>query len=235
MQRFVLNPQTFRTPINLGAIGARVFNQGPGSLLYYDDADALSATATVASGSSVVLAGSWYFAASGSAAVITVVEIAGPSPAMEVWRNTAQSIPNNTMTDITWEDGASNGERAQGLFVLASPTLVTFRETGMYLVTLSVDFASNATGRRYVNIFKTNWDGNVAAAAIEAPAASGVDTRLQVHTHLKVDGQIATPAIKAQVLQTSGGALNLPSNFNTTGFAPVLQVMRVSDYYDRGA
>lgn len=235
MQRFVITPQAYRIPINTGSIGANLSNAGTGTIQYFDEAEGGSAAGTIASGGSALLVGSWFLTATGSPATLTIVDVTGPPPAMEVWRNSGQTIPNNTITDITWHEGQSNGERAQGLWRVAAPTLITFRETGMYLVTLSLDFASNATGIRYANVFKSNWDGNVAASAVSMAAVNGATTRMQVHTHLKVDNQIVGESIKCQVLQTSGGSLDITSDFDTVGFAPVLQVIRITDNYDRVA
>lgn len=230
MQQFTVPMGGARLPINFTEIGSRVVNVGPGTLFYSDD-DASSFTGSLSVGATLVLSGVWWFTATVSPATIRVTEITGGQPAMEVWRNTNQSIPDNVLTDVSWEEGNSNGERASGLWVLSSPTVITFRELGMYLVTASFTFASNSTGLRYANIFKTNWDGPAAAAAVSQQATNGQATRLQVHTHLKVNGESATPAIKCQVLQNSGGALNLTSDFTTTGFAPAIQVIRIADAY----
>lgn len=154
-------------------------------------------------------------------------------PAMEVWRNTAQAITHNVITDVVWEEGSANSPEAQGLWVIGSPTLITFKQTGMYSVVLSIDFQSNVTGRRHAIIRKANYDGFQAAGAHNCNAVSGDETRIQVATHLKVDA--VGCQIKAQVWQTSGVTLNLPSDFDDKGFAPCLQIMRWAPHYDRAA
>lgn len=160
------------------------------------------------------------------------VELALSGIAMEMWRDTSQSIPNNAVTDIIWEEGASNSALAESYWDQALPTLLTFKRTGMYSVALSVDFAANATGARWIGILKTNYDGvNSGGSVIQAAVGSGEKTQMHMTTHLKVTtiGQ----AIKAQVRQTSGGALAIPSAFDPTSFAPCIMVARIGDAYDR--
>ena len=118
--------------------------------------------------------------------------------------------------------------------MVSSPTLITFKRAGVYAVALSVDFASNATGYRFAQIFKVNYDGSVSAGSSSQNAVTGDKTRMHVATHLKVD--TAGQQIKAQVLQNSGGALNLTCDFDTIGFAPDLMVALIAGHpYDRSA
>lgn len=161
------------------------------------------------------------------------VEEAIDGTAMEVWRDSAQSIPNNTLTDIVWEAGAANGNYGLTYWDSAEPEMILFRETGMYSVILNLDFASNATGYRMASILKTNWDG-VASAGMDAKSAiNGIDTPLRIAIHLKVSSEAAEPKVKIQVRQTSGGALNVPSNFSAERFAPVLMIRKIGSEYDR--
>lgn len=152
-------------------------------------------------------------------------------PAMEVWRDTDQSIPNNTLTDLAWEEGAANGPLAATYWTLSAPGLITFQVPGMYSVALSLDFASNSTGYRFASIRKNGFDGNQAAGSSTQNAVNGDRTRLHIASHLKI--QTVGLQVKVQVLQNSGGALAVTSAFDGTSFSPTLMVARIGPAYDR--
>ena len=153
--------------------------------------------------------------------------------AMEVWRITSQSIPNDTITDIVWEAGAANSELGTTFWDDSDPTLITFPLAGMYAVILHVAFDDNANGSRYASINKVGYDGDQSGGVAQFHTVERVGSfsQFQLTTHLKVTepGQ----QIRANVHQASGGALDLVSEFDAWGFSPVLMIYRIGSHYDR--
>jgi hypothetical protein len=148
---------------------------------------------------------------------------------MELWRDSAQSIANATITDVVWEAGASASDNAERIWTPSAPTLLTFHVPGIYSVAAHADWAANNTGFRYLAIVKANYDGNIANGVARQQAVQGDETQMGVAVHLKVN----TPgqAIKVQVFQTSGGALNMLSQFDSTHFTPSIMVARIGSPY----
>lgn len=110
-----------------------------------------------------------------------------------------QSIPNNSITAVTW---ATEAHDVGGYFDAGSPTVFTAPQDGYYLLTASLGFASNGTGVRAAWIQATT--GQVAAATTlpvtgfaTAMSLSGV-AFLTAGQTARVDGY-----------QTSGAGLNV--------------------------
>lgn len=132
--------------------------------------------------------------------MFVLATLAPAGPAYGATRqNAAQSVPNNTWTDLDFTsrtDTASVG-------VTLTNSGMTFVVPGLYMVTASVDFVANSTGQRHARLMvngTTVWHGN------GHDAAAGSDV-----TRLHADGIIKAAAgdtLTVNALQTSGGALN---------------------------
>jgi hypothetical protein len=135
--------------------------------------------------------------------------------------NTAtQSLTNNTLTKITFNTASSTPDidsyDPQGWFDNANDRIVV-GQPGFYNITANVGFATNATGRRLVQIQVNGSDrGSVQVAAL-----SGATTLLIASTNVYLE---ATDYVEVHALQQSGGALNTVS---VTGVYPVLSVGRI--------
>jgi hypothetical protein len=116
--------------------------------------------------------------------------------------NAAASIPNNTATDLNFDneifDGASMHSNSvnNNIFVVPQP--------GYYLVSANVVFAANATGYRQVSALVNG--GAVAGATTQIAAASGSTTAVPFSALLYI---AAGGNVRLQVTQTSGGALTV--------------------------
>ena len=132
----------------------------------------------------------------------------------------AQSLTNNTVTKLTFNTASStpgiDSYDPQGWFDNANDRIVV-GQAGFYNITANVGFATNATGRRLVQIYVNGSDrGGVQLAAL-----SGATTLLSVSTNVYL---AATDYVEVHALQQSGGALNTTS---LTGVYPVLSVGRI--------
>jgi hypothetical protein len=131
-----------------------------------------------------------------------------------------QSLTNNTATKITFNTASAtpttDSYDPQTWFDNANDRIVIGQD-GFYNITANIGFATNATGRRLVQIFVNGADrGSVQVAAL-----SGATTLLSVSTNVYL---VATDYVEVHALQQSGGALNTVS---VTGVYPVLSVGRI--------
>lgn len=117
-------------------------------------------------------------------------------------RTTAQSIPNNTTTLVTWNSELSDD---YGLHV-ANASEITAFEDGLFEIFASVEFDVNATGQRVLTLKVAGSDTNVRDVSI---ANGSIPITLQVHSLKRVaKGQ----AIEVSCFQNSGGALDIKAN-----------------------
>lgn len=119
-----------------------------------------------------------------------------------VYNTATQSINSATQTAVTWDtellDTASYHSTVSNTSRLVAPT------TGKYLITASVEFATSATGQRYLKIWK---NGSTTDLAFDSQ--HGV---LTYQTSLECTLVLALTAgdyVEAVVYQDSGGALNI--------------------------
>lgn len=119
-------------------------------------------------------------------------------------RVTNQSIPNNTVTLATYTTEDFDNDNMINL--AGSTTNVVVQTAGLYLVTGSATWATNAVGVRETAILK---NGTLVAGfrAANNGAVLGSGTPC---THLV--SCVATDILTMQVFQTSGGALNVTSS-----------------------
>jgi hypothetical protein len=135
--------------------------------------------------------------------------------------NTAtQSLTNNTATKLTFDTASSSPTTdsydPKNWFSNANDRIV-IGQAGFYTISANVGFATNATGRRLVQIYVNGSDrGGVQVAAL-----SGATTILSVSTNVYL---AATDYVEVFALQQSGGALNTVS---VTGVYPALSVGRI--------
>lgn len=130
-------------------------------------------------------------------------------PSAGVYHNVAQSIATNTLTTL-----AMNSERWDHVDVMHDPVTNNSRlicnHAGKYRATANVSFDTNATGYRFLDIVK---NGGARVALVTCPAISGDYTSLCVTVEVDL---AANDYLEVRVLQTSGGALNVPYNADYT-------------------
>jgi len=132
----------------------------------------------------------------------------------------AQSLTNNTLTKITFNTASStpniDSYDPQGWFDNANDR-ITVGQDGFYNITANIGFATNATGRRLVQIFVNGTD----RGSWQVTASTAGSTLISVSTNIYL---VATDYVEVHALQQSGGALNTAQ---VTGVYPVLSVARV--------
>lgn len=120
----------------------------------------------------------------------------------------AQSIPDAAETKLTFDSERWDTDDCHSTSV--SSGRLTANTAGMYVISASIAFADNATGRRKVSI---RWNDATLIAQESQPASTAGDsTYMTVSTIYKM---AAGDYVEVQVYQNSGGALNL-GTFNQT-------------------
>lgn len=132
----------------------------------------------------------------------------------------AQALTNNTLTKITFNTASStpttDSYDPKAWFDNANDQ-ITIGQAGFYNITANVGFATNATGRRLVQIFVNGSD----RGSVNVTAATAGTTLLSISTNVYL---AVGDTVEVQALQQSGGALNTVS---VTGVYPVLSVGRI--------
>lgn len=106
--------------------------------------------------------------------------------------SSAQAIPNDTVTQIQFADKSND-------FYTSSGGVIQVLNDGVYLIVVRVNFTSNSTGLREVNI---------SGARQTINAVTGSNTYMIVPL---IFSRTAGQTITITVRQTSGGALNIIS------------------------
>jgi len=137
-----------------------------------------------------------------------------------VTRSTDQSISSGAWTAIsfssaTWDDRPSS---LSPQWSSGTPTRLTCRADGLYLITGHLSFAGNATGRRVARIFL---NGSTEIALQSHPASSTNPVHLTFSVLRKLT---AGNYIELGAFQDSGGALNVL----TGTYTPVLSWTRIA-------
>jgi hypothetical protein len=109
-----------------------------------------------------------------------------------VYHSAAQPSNDNAVLVVSFD---SERWDSSGLHDAALPTRLTCPETGIYLISGSVSFAANATGRRYLDIYL---NGNTMLARQINPAAPVGATDLTVSTTYQLN---AGDYVELRVLQ----------------------------------
>lgn len=125
-------------------------------------------------------------------------------PVIRVATTAAVSITNNSTTTVNLD--AEGFKRDITHSTVTNSSRVTFANTGIYTLTLQVDWDANATGRRYASIL-LNGTTTIRNQSM-APASGGQATN-QLALSYEFD---ATDYVQVQVYQDSGGSLNAYPN-----------------------
>lgn len=134
-------------------------------------------------------------------------------------RNTAnQSINHNTTTALTFDTEVFDTD---AIFDAGSPTRLTCKTAGKYLIMGHMVFAENATLGRYAEIRLNGAATYLCTTAIRANTGAGWTTSVDVATiyHLAVNDYV-----EFRVLQDSGGALN---SLTANPQSPVFMMQRL--------
>src|SRR3972149_1976790 len=136
----------------------------------------------------------------GSAWVI----VGGAVPHARAYRNTNQSIANDTSTAISFSGARWNNDN---MWVIGAPTHITIQHTGLYDVGGCVQWAANATGRRYMSIV-VNAATNLGGEQVDE-ASSGSEVIIQGYSNnYRLN---AGDYVELLVRQVSTAALNITS------------------------
>ena len=121
--------------------------------------------------------------------------------ACRAYRDTAQSIPNDTETAVTLpsEDYDANDMHDP----TTNPSRITIQSDGIYVVMAAIEFAADSAGTRIVSIKK---NGTAVLAKTEAAPLSAGNTILQVAAMAALEDD---DYIEIYVTQDSGDALDV--------------------------
>lgn len=142
------------------------------------------------------------------------------TPRTYAWQSVAQSLPNGTVTAVTFTsevyDVVQSGDTASHDNT-TDPSRIYVRTSGKYEISAQVQIASNATGARTATV-RLNAAGNGAAGTVLATNQQSPVTGIST--------SVSTPTIEASLTagdyielfatQTSGGALNTVAGLGTT-------------------
>lgn len=131
--------------------------------------------------------------------------IGAAKPAARMTTATAQSIPNNTSTDLTWAAGSEYFDNDNMIDNTITTNRITFQHTGIYMVSIRCTFASVAgAGIRQMSVTTSGAPALVARKAQDG--VNGSDAVVHILTVFPVSavGEFVT----FQALQTSGVAEN---------------------------
>ena len=138
-------------------------------------------------------------------------ELTSDKPFCRIYNTNTQSISNNLETLLNYNTAISN---VGGMYNINSPTRVTIKKAGIYLVNLTVDFATNSIGLRYASI-KLNNNNRISESSGMAVTEGGFGTPIK----LTVLREFAiNDYIEATVIQRSGGGLNVTGNIDRFSF-----------------
>lgn len=124
------------------------------------------------------------------------------NPFMARSRNTAQSVPDSTVTTVSWADLLENVPDGAGLTYDVALRTFTANKAGRYHVEAMINWATSATGRREIRILK-----NAALYAITTQPGSSqsfFSSAVSATVNLAVGD-----TIQIDVFQTSTGALDI--------------------------
>lgn len=125
----------------------------------------------------------------------------GPAAA-SVLRTTAQSVPNNTTTSVSF--GAAEYQSGDTpLWTAGAPTRLTAPVAGEYMMGGSTRFVANATGTRF---FQLIISGNYNLTQIESLGSASIAASCSLTGFHYLN---AGDFLELKVTQTSGGALNM--------------------------
>lgn len=143
------------------------------------------------------------------AAPVSQVLLPNP-PSIKAWRTTTLSVNNITQTVVT---GLTDSLNEAGLELEDGSSIIKLRresEIEVYLFGIEWEFAANVTNNRLLRLEVRNtntgaWTGQ--DWDIHQAALNGLDTNVQ--TTIVYEMGVNDDAVRFQVYQDSGGALNL--------------------------
>ena len=123
-------------------------------------------------------------------------------PACSVYASSAQSVSNVTDTQLT--ANSENYDNDSMHSTVSNTSRITCQTAGRFLAGATVNFGNNATGYRVVRL-RVNGTTTYSGMNISA-AAGGSNTIITVSRTLVL---AASDYVEVQVVQSSGGALNV--------------------------
>lgn len=120
--------------------------------------------------------------------------------AANVTRTAAQAITSATPTNVSWDTQVEDTEE---FWVAGTPTRLTIPMDGRYGGYAFIEWASNATGIREVNIYL---NGATILAGLTIAPVSGRSVRMSVPFEKEL---VSGDYLEVNVEQTSGGNLNV--------------------------
>lgn len=134
-------------------------------------------------------------------AVKTALDYLANKPTVRVSQSVGQSIPNATVTSVTWDVESHKNVAGMHSNVTNNSRLIA-PDAGVYLVTANVRFGASATGVRVLVLRK---NGTTDLAQVLASAGDDADTHaLHISDQVKL---AAGDYIEIRQFQSSGGAL----------------------------
>lgn len=133
-------------------------------------------------------------------------------PICEVHLTSNKSIANSADTLISWD---ATGYNTDNMWVGSVPTQITVQTAGKYRISVTTDWAPNVTGARLTKIL-VNGTANANSVATTQTGANPVAIATAYST-VYTAALAAGATIFVDVLQNSGGALNLEVNTNGSG------------------
>ena len=126
------------------------------------------------------------------------------NPAARVYHNAAQSIPNNSLTTLSFN--SERYDRGDLHSTATNNSRLTAPEDGIYMITGHIEWGANANGTRLIYVTHSV-DGTIAGNRIQAVSGG----QQSISTVYEMTGG---EYVELGVLQTSGGALNVVSSGN---------------------
>lgn len=142
-----------------------------------------------------------------------------PVPQARVYNSGAISIPNITLTALTFDSERYDSGSLHS--TSANTSRLTAPVTGLYNIGGNVEFASNATGYRILLI---RFGGSSRLAQQMTMALTGDVTCLNVTAQYRM---LVGEYVELCVYQSSGGALNVSTQ---TAWSPEFWMHRVAGY-----
>lgn len=148
------------------------------------------------------------YTASAHNVIVTDVNNFIVPPLVRVNKSSAtQALVNSTLTYVTWD---AEDYDTDEMFTTASNTVITCKTAGVYLVTASLTFATNATGSRLLSLMKnpsSTSDFGAAFAGHWLPASgAGSEAVLSVSSPVSL---AVNDVVRVMAFQSSGGNLNI--------------------------
>lgn len=144
------------------------------------------------------------------------------APAVRVFHNASQSITTATATALAFNSeryDQAGGAASTQHDTVTNNSRLTALYAGVYAISATIEWATNATGERYVGI-RYQGTTDIARQRVQASAAIPITLNVSAHYALAVNEYV-----EVMVFQTSGGALNVTVGGN---YSPEFSMVRVA-------